>query len=56
MRIYLVKKNENGEQFLVKAQNQADALAAITKQSYEITPVKPVELHTMLSMGFKVLG
>lgn len=55
MRIYIVKKADTGEQFLVKALNQSEALAVITKQSYVITPVKPVELHSMLALGFKVI-
>jgi hypothetical protein len=55
MRIYLVKRAEDNQQFLVKALNQADALAVITKQSYEVKPVKPVELHSMLALGFKVI-
>ena len=55
MRIYVVKKADTGEQFLVKALNQADALARITKQSFEVKPVKPVDLHSMLALGFKVI-
>jgi len=55
MRIYVVKKADTGEQFLVKALNQAEALAQVTKQAFEVKPVKPVDLHSMLALGFKVI-